>query len=101
LGEQEPKAEAEILGFCKGAYNVTFPLTTKVPVSGAQAHPFYLWARDALGAANAPRWNFHKYLIGRDGRLVAGYDRGSSRCRLPTRPSRPRCSGACIGCGQS
>jgi glutathione peroxidase len=73
FGEQEPKAEAEILGFCKGAYNVTFPLTTKVAVSGVQAHPFYLRARDALGAANAPRWNFHKYLIGRDGRLVAGY----------------------------
>ena len=73
FGEQEPKAEAEILGFCKGAYNVTFPLTTKVPVSGVQAHPFYLWARDALGAANAPRWNFHKYLIGRDGKPVAGY----------------------------
>jgi glutathione peroxidase len=71
FGEQEPKAEAEILGFCKGAYNVTFPLTTKVPVSGVQAHPFYLWARDALGAANAPRWNFHKYLIGRDGRIAA------------------------------
>ena len=51
----------------------TFPLTTKVAVSGAQAHPFYLWAREALGAANAPSWNFHKYLIGRDGKLIAGY----------------------------
>jgi glutathione peroxidase len=73
FGEQEPKAEAEILGFCKGAFGVTFPLTTKVPVSGAQAHPFYLWAREALGAANAPSWNFHKYLVGRDGKLIAGY----------------------------
>ena len=36
----------------------TFPLTTKVAVSGAQAHPFFLWARDPLSAANAPRWNF-------------------------------------------
>ena len=44
-----------------------------MPVWGVQAHPFYLWARDALGAANAPRWNFHKYLIGRDGKPVAGY----------------------------
>src|SRR6476619_2101365 len=73
FGEQEPKAEAEILGFCKGSFNVTFPLTTKVVVSGAQAHPFYSWAREALGAGNAPRWNFHKYLVGRDGRLIAGY----------------------------
>jgi glutathione peroxidase len=73
FGEQEPKAESEILGFCKGAFGVTFPLTTKVVVKGAQAHPFYRWAREALGAANAPSWNFHKYLVGRDGRLIAGY----------------------------
>jgi glutathione peroxidase len=74
FGEQEPKAESEILGFCKGAYNVTFPLTTKEVVSGTRAHPFYRWALEALGAANAPRWNFHKYLIGRDGKLAAGYE---------------------------
>jgi glutathione peroxidase len=73
FGEQEPKAESEILGFCKGAYNVTFPLTTKQVVKGPRAHPFYLWAREALGDGNAPRWNFHKYLVGRDGRLIAGY----------------------------
>jgi glutathione peroxidase len=74
FGEQEPKAESEILGFCKGAFGVTFPLTTKVAVSGAQAHPFYRWAQEALGAAYAPRWNFHKYLVGRDGKLIAGYE---------------------------
>jgi glutathione peroxidase len=73
FGEQEPKAEAEILGFCKGAFGVTFPLTTKVAVKGAEAHPFYVWAREALGSADAPRWNFHKYLVGRDGKLIAGY----------------------------
>ena len=73
FGGQEPKAESEILSFCKGAYNVTFPLTTKQVVKGQQAHPFYRWAREALGAANAPNWNFHKYLVGRDGKLIAGY----------------------------
>jgi glutathione peroxidase len=73
FGAQEPKSDSEILGFCKGAYNVTFPLTAKVAVKGAEAHPFYRWALEALGAANAPRWNFHKYLIGRDGRPIAGY----------------------------
>jgi glutathione peroxidase len=73
FGGQEPKAESEILGFCKGAYNVTFPLTTKAVVKGAEAHPFYRWAREALGPASAPSWNFHKYLVGRDGRLIAGY----------------------------
>jgi glutathione peroxidase len=76
FGAQEPKSESEIAGFCKGAFGVTFPLTTKEQVSGPQAHPFYRWAHEALGAGAAPRWNFHKYLVGRDGRLVAGY--GSS-----------------------
>jgi glutathione peroxidase len=76
FGEQEPKAESEILGFCQGAFNVTFPLTTKQPVEGAVAHPFYRWAHAALGADAAPRWNFHKYLVGRDGKLVAGYGSG-------------------------
>ena len=73
FGAQEPKSEAEIAGFCKGAFGVTFPLTTKETVSGPRAHPFYRWAREALGAASAPGWNFHKYLVSRDGKLIAGY----------------------------
>ena len=73
FGAQEPKSESEILGFCKGAFNVTFPLTTKELVSGPQAHAFYRWALERLGAGAAPRWNFHKYLIGRDGQPIAGY----------------------------
>lgn len=76
FGAQEPKSEAEIASFCQGAFGITFPLAAKAAVSGSQAHPFYRWAREVLGADSAPRWNFHKYLIGRDGRLVAGY--GSS-----------------------
>jgi len=76
FGAQEPKAEAEIQAFCKGAYNVTFPLTTKQVVKGPQAHAFYLWAHEALGPSQAPRWNFHKYLIGRDGKAIAGYGAG-------------------------
>lgn len=76
FGAQEPKAEAEIQAFCQGAFGVTFPLTTKATVKGGRAHPFYRWASDALGAANAPRWNFHKYLVGSDGRLIAGYGSG-------------------------
>ena len=81
FGAQEPKSEAEIASFCQGAFGVTFPLTTKEAVAGPQAHPFYRWAREVLGAGNAPRWNFHKYLVGRDGKLIAGYGAGSSRCR--------------------
>jgi len=73
FGGQEPNSEGEILGFCKGAYNVTFPLTSKQAVSGAAAHPFYRWASDRLGPGAAPKWNFHKYLVGRDGKLITAF----------------------------
>jgi len=71
FGGQEPNSEGEILGFCKGAYNVTFPLTSKQAVSGPAAHPFYRWASDRLGLP--PKWNFHKYLVGRDGTLITAF----------------------------
>jgi glutathione peroxidase len=70
---QETKDEAEIKGFCEGMFGVTFPLTNKNVVKGDGAHPFYKWASEAMGADKAPKWNFHKYLIGRDGKLVASY----------------------------
>jgi glutathione peroxidase len=73
FGEQEPKGESEIKAFCQGAFGVTFPLTAKVAVQGKDAHPFYAWARETLGAAAAPGWNFHKYLVGADGRLVQSF----------------------------
>jgi glutathione peroxidase len=73
FGGQEPKAEAEIATFCQGAFGVTFPLTDKQPVKGADAHPFYKWAATTLGANAAPKWNFHKYLVGRDGRLLSAF----------------------------
>jgi len=73
FGDQEPGTEREIRAFCEGAYAITFPLTTKQRVRGPGAHPFYQWARGALGERAAPRWNFHKYLVARDGRLIGGY----------------------------
>jgi glutathione peroxidase len=73
FGEQEPGSAAEIQQFCQGAFGVTFPLAGKQTVKGPGAHPFYQWARAALGERAAPRWNFHKYLVGRDGKLIAGY----------------------------
>lgn len=73
FGEQEPKGPGEIKQFCQGIYGVTFPLTDKNVVSGEKAHPFYKWAREQLGWLNAPKWNFHKYLVGRDGRLVTSF----------------------------
>ncbi|MFN0219107.1 MAG: glutathione peroxidase [Hyphomicrobium sp.] len=70
---QETEGEAEIKKFCEGMYGVTFPLTQKYAVTGDAAHPFYQWARNELGWLNAPKWNFHKYLVGRDGRLVTSF----------------------------
>ncbi len=70
FGAQEPGTAAEIKQFCETSYQVDFPLTAKVRVVGAAAHPFYRWAAAALGEAGAPRWNFHKYLIGPDGQLA-------------------------------
>lgn len=70
FGGQEPGNAQEIVDFCTTTFDVSFPMTAKVHVKGDQAHPFYQWARKTLGAAAAPQWNFHKYLISPDGRLV-------------------------------
>lgn len=71
FGGQEPGGADEI-GKTREEYHVTFPLTEKVAVKGKSAHPFYRWAA-AERPLQAPRWNFHKYLIGRDGHLKAGF----------------------------
>jgi glutathione peroxidase len=71
FGGQEPEDEAKIAKFCKGEYGVTFPMTQKYEVRGA-AHPFYRWAESAA-SSGAPRWNFHKYVVSRDGGLAASF----------------------------
>ena len=73
FGGQEPGSEAEIKEFCEVNFAVDFPLTAKTNVRGSEAHPFYRWAETELGDAAAPRWNFHKYLVAPDGRLVAWF----------------------------
>lgn len=70
FGGQEPASNAEIASFCKINYGVSFPMMAKEVVSGENAHPFYKWAKDVLGFGTAPKWNFHKYLVGKDGKLV-------------------------------
>jgi glutathione peroxidase len=70
FGAQEPGSGEEIAQFCKFNFGVTFPMAAKQVVSGEGAHPFYIWARSTLGFGTAPKWNFHKYLIGRDGSLI-------------------------------
>lgn len=70
FGKQEPGTGAEIAHFCKLNYGVTFPMASKEVVSGDEAHPFYKWARDTLGFGTGPKWNFHKYLVDRHGKLI-------------------------------
>jgi len=70
FGDQEPGDESQIKQFCDVNYNVDFPMTSKVSVLGGDAHPLYRWVESEFGEAAAPRWNFHKYLIGPDGSLV-------------------------------
>jgi glutathione peroxidase len=73
FGAQEPGAEDQIKTFCETSFGVDFPMTSKAVVKGDAAHPFYRWAKDRLGEAAEPKWNFHKILIGKDGSLVAGF----------------------------
>lgn len=70
FGRQEPGSDAEIVEFCTTKFDVTFPMTTKVSVKGDQAHPIYAWLTEAAGG---PKWNFHKYLIDKNGNLIAGF----------------------------
>ncbi len=73
FGDQEYESGKEIADFCEATYRVKFPMTEKAVVKGASATPFYRWAASTLGADKAPAWNFHKYLVGRDGKLIAAY----------------------------
>jgi glutathione peroxidase len=70
FGGQEPGGPAEINKTAHGEYGVTFPLAAKADVRGPSAHPFYKWA-DQERPGEGPKWNFHKYLIGDDGRIAA------------------------------
>ncbi|MEV5338661.1 glutathione peroxidase [Streptomyces sp. NPDC052676] len=73
---QEPGSAAEIAEFCSATYGVTFPMTEKVEVNGAGRHPLYerlTGFADAEGHSGDIRWNFEKFLIGRDGAVVARF----------------------------
>ncbi len=74
FGHQEPGSDREIREFCDTSYHVTFPMAHKVEiVAEGRRHPFYQWVADELGDTALPRWNFHKYLIGKNGELVGAY----------------------------
>jgi glutathione peroxidase len=69
FGNQEPGDSATIGAFCEKNYGVSFPLASKVHVRGGEADPFFQWLSAQGGYFARPRWNFYKYLIGKDGKL--------------------------------
>lgn len=69
FGGQELASEAEVKQFCEVNFDIDFPMTAITPVKGPQAHEFYKWAGQQVGPLGKPKWNFHKYLIGRDGQV--------------------------------
>ena len=76
FGHQEPGDEAEIKDFCSLRYDVTFPMFSKVDVNGSDAHPLWTWLKDEKGGflgIDAIKWNFTKFLVGRDGHVVKRY----------------------------
>jgi glutathione peroxidase len=74
FGSQEPAGEEEIMRFCQSTYDVTFPLSAKLEVNGPQRHPLYTFLTAAEnGFPGDIGWNFEKFLIGRDGRVLKRY----------------------------
>jgi len=69
FGKQEPGSNADIKNFCEAKFGITFPMTEKVSVKGENAHPFYIWAKENYGRSAVPKWNFHKIIIGKNGKI--------------------------------
>jgi glutathione peroxidase len=76
FGSQDAGSNAEIATFCQRNFGVSFPMMSKIEVNGAQAHPLYQWltaeAPGLLGS-KAIKWNFTKFLVGKDGRVIKRY----------------------------
>ena len=69
FGAQEPGTNNDIKEFCEVNFNITFPMTTKVNVKGDNAHDIYKWAKENFGNSAVPKWNFHKILINKEGKI--------------------------------
>ncbi len=67
---QEPGSNNEIKVFCETNFGINFPMTEKINVIGNNSHPFYKWARRNFGIGAIPKWNFHKIIIGKDGKVA-------------------------------
>lgn len=75
FGHQEPGEEAEIATFCERNFGVNFPLFAKVDVNGDDAHPLFQWLKSEKGGllGSKIKWNFTKFLVGKDGRVIQRY----------------------------
>lgn len=83
FGNQEPWTIGQIVDFAQDKYSIDFLMTQKEHVIGPEAHPFYQWAAPQVSFLGRPKWNFHKYLIDREGKLIDWF--------LPTTaPTSPR-----------
>ena len=69
FGGQEPGSNKEIKDFCETNFNITFPITDKTKVKGDNAHTIYKWAKENHGNSTIPKWNFHKILINKEGKI--------------------------------
>ena len=67
---QEPGNNKQIKDFCETNFGITFPMSEKIDVIGSNSHPFYQWARKDYGIGAIPKWNFHKIIIGKNGKIV-------------------------------
>jgi len=70
FGQQEPGSNEDIKNFCEAKFGISFPMTEKVSVKGSDAHPFYIWARENHGKSAIPKWNFHKIIIDKNGKIA-------------------------------
>ncbi|MFL2883190.1 MAG: glutathione peroxidase [Pelagibacteraceae bacterium] len=68
--KQEPGSNKEIKDFCETNFGIDFPMTQKIDVIGNKAHPFYKWAKENHGIAAIPKWNFHKIIISKNGKVA-------------------------------
>tara|TARA_B100000700_G_scaffold316247_1_gene405476 strand:+ start:1687 stop:2232 length:546 start_codon:yes stop_codon:yes gene_type:complete len=66
---QELNTNKEVKNFCEAKFGISFPMMEIVEVKGDNAHPFYAWARDNYGKDAIPKWNFHKIIVGKDGKV--------------------------------
>ena len=66
---QEKKNNSEVKEFCEVNFNITFPLTSITEVKGEKAHEIFKWAKDNYGKSAIPKWNFHKILINKEGKV--------------------------------